>query len=89
MNPRPRLFSLPRSFRFGLGCLVVVLLFGLGTGAAHLVLHHENRDAEPGLTLDDVRGAYHGIRAEAPLLKALDRALQTNPNLFANQGNYQ
>ncbi|MCA8975793.1 MAG: hypothetical protein KDC98_13810 [Planctomycetes bacterium] len=69
----PQLSSLPRSFRLGLGCLVLVLLFGIGTGAAHLVLHHENRDARPGLTIDDVRGAYHGIQTQAPLLRALDR----------------
>jgi len=69
----PQLCTLPRSFRFGLACLVTVLLFGLGTGAWHMVLHHGNRDAQPGLTLDDVRGAYHGIQAKAPLVLALER----------------
>lgn len=68
-----QLSSLPRSFRFGMACLVLVLLFGMGTGAVHMYLHHENRDARPGFSLDDVRGAYHGIQAKAPLLLALER----------------
>lgn len=68
-----RLCDLPRPARAGLVCLVLVLLYGLGAGAAHLVLHHENRDAAPGLSLDDVRGAYHGIRSKAPLWRALER----------------
>lgn len=73
MMPPLQLCALPRAFRFGLGCLVLVLLFGLGTGAWHMYLHHQNRDAQPGLSLDDVRGAYHGIEAEAPLLRAVGR----------------
>lgn len=68
-----RLSDLPRGARAGLVCLVLVLLYGLAAGAAHLALHHEKRDAVPGLSLDDVRGAYHGIRSQAPLARALDR----------------
>lgn len=68
-----QLHRLPRGHRVGLLCLVLVLFCGLGTGAWHMVLHHENRDARPGFSLDDVRGAYHGIKAKAPLLLALER----------------
>jgi hypothetical protein len=67
------LSSLPRPFRGGLACLVLVLLYGLGVSAAHLFLHHENRDSRPGLTLDDLTGVYHGLSAQAPLLRSLER----------------
>ena len=61
------------TFRLGLTCLVLVLLGGLVAAATHLWQHHEMRDERPGLTLDDLTGAYHGIRAKAPLLTALER----------------
>lgn len=68
-----RLRDLPAAARLGITCMVVVLAFGLATSAAHLVAHHEKRDERPGLSLDDVRGAYHGIRTRAPLRVALER----------------
>lgn len=68
-----RLSSLPLSFRMGLCCLVLVLLYGLGVSASHLWLHHEKRDGRPGLELDDLTGAYAGIEAKAPLRLSLER----------------
>lgn len=67
------LSSLPLPFRLGLLCLVLVLAGGLLVSAEHLHKHHENRDGRPGLTLDDLVGAYHGIQSKAPLLLSLDR----------------
>jgi hypothetical protein len=67
------LSSLPRPFRFGLACVVLVLLYGLGVSATHLHRHHANRDGQPGLTLDDLTGVYHGLSAKAPLLRSLER----------------
>lgn len=73
MAPPFHLSSLPLPFRLGLACLVLVLLYGLAVSSAHLFLHHENRDSRPGLTLDDLTGVYHGLSAEAPLLRSLER----------------
>lgn len=63
--------DLPLSFRLGLSLLLLVLLGGLGAAGLHLVHHHENRDERPGLSLDDLAGAYHGLRTTAPLAAAL------------------
>lgn len=67
------LSSLPLPFRLGLAAVVLVLLGGFGVSAAHLFLHHQNRDGRPGLTLDDLTGVYHGIDAKAPLSLSLER----------------
>lgn len=70
--------SLPIGSRLGLTCLVIVLLGGLAASLAHVVLHHENRDEEPGLSRLDVTGAYHGVRVPSPLLAALERGHPEN-----------
>ncbi len=71
-SPPLLLSSLGWPARLGLSLLVLVLLGGIAASATHLVVHHEKRDERPGLTLDDLTGAYHGIRARAPLLVALE-----------------
>lgn len=58
--------------RAGLTFFVLTILLGLWSSAKHLELHHENRDGIAGLTLDDLRGVYHGIQSRAPLLTALE-----------------
>jgi hypothetical protein len=54
-------------------CLVIVALGGLVASARHVFDHHQGRDERPGLSLDDIRGAYHGVRTTAPLIVALER----------------
>ena len=61
------------SDRLGLTLLLLVLLGGLAAASAHLVLHHENRDEEPGLSRLDITGAYHGVLVPSPLLGALEQ----------------
>ncbi|HET6201721.1 MAG TPA: hypothetical protein VFI25_02835 [Planctomycetota bacterium] len=68
-----RLRDLPASVRAGLSFLLLSILGGFAASAAHLRFHHANRDDRPGLSIDDLRGAYRGIRARAPLLVALER----------------
>ncbi|MHC5005391.1 MAG: hypothetical protein ACYTJ0_19995 [Planctomycetota bacterium] len=63
--------ALPFGVRLGLSTLLLVMLGGFAASFTHLRDHHENRDERPGLTVDDLVGAYHGIRSEAPLLRAL------------------
>lgn len=74
MQPWPfRLRELGLAFRAGLSFLVLTLLGGLVASAGHLVGHHEKRDEQAGLSMEDLRGAYHGVRVVAPMLAALER----------------
>lgn len=68
-----RLRSLPATARLALTCLLVVLGGGIAASLQHVVDHHQNRDSKPGVSLDDIKGAYHGVQVEAPLLAALER----------------
>lgn len=68
-----RLRALGFGTRLGLSFLVLTLLAGLAASARHLVWHHENRDERPGLSLEDLQGAYHGVQVRSPLLTALAR----------------
>jgi len=53
--------------------LVLTLLGGLAVSGIYMAIHHENRDEQPGLTLNDVRGHYAGVNVPSPLLGALER----------------
>lgn len=66
-----RLRDLPLLARFGMTALVVVFLIGYWASTQHIVLHHQNRDGEPGLSMTDIIGAYHGISVPSPLRTAL------------------
>jgi hypothetical protein len=67
------LVELPLGFRVGFTFLCLVLGGGLVASATHLVGHHENRDERPGLSMEDLTGAYHGVKVVAPMLTALER----------------
>ena len=64
--------SLPYSFRVGIALLVITLLGGYIVSGLHLKWHYENRDEEPGLTINDIIGAYHGVQSPSPLIQALE-----------------
>ncbi len=64
--------TLPFSFRLGITLLCVLLGGGFAASAGHLFFHDHKRDERPGLTVDDVKGVYKGIRTRAPLLVALE-----------------
>lgn len=70
--PPHRLRDLGLFARFGLICVVLTLLGGTMAAGLHLYLHQENRDEKPGLTIDDVRGHYHGISSPSPLIESLE-----------------
>jgi hypothetical protein len=73
MNDSLTLRKLPLGARIGIGALVAVLLGGLCASGLYMKQHHEVRDGEKGLTMTDLEGAYHGVRATAPLVLALER----------------
>lgn len=68
----PKLRRFPLSVRLGISGLVLVLLGGLAASAMHILWHYENRDERPGMSLDDLEGAYHGVERIAPILTALE-----------------
>ncbi|MDY7110203.1 MAG: hypothetical protein SYC29_16355 [Planctomycetota bacterium] len=68
-----KLRDLSPAVRFGLTCLLLVMLGGMIASAAHMYLHHSVRDEKEGLSIDDLRGAYHGVRTVAPMITALER----------------
>jgi len=69
----PALRDLPLGAKFGVACLVLVLIGGLIASGTHVLWHYQNRDERPGLTLDDFTGAYSGVERIAPLIVALER----------------
>jgi hypothetical protein len=64
--------SLPYSFRVGIALLTITLLGGYIVSGLHLKWHYDNRDEEPGLTINDIIGAYHGVQSPSPLVSALE-----------------
>ncbi len=72
-DPPFRLGSLPAFSRLGITGALCVLLLGLWAAIRHIEDHYENRDMLPGMTLDDMRGAYAGISRPAPFVTALER----------------
>lgn len=63
----------PIGIRVGMTGLILVLFIGLLASAFHLVKHYENRDELPEFSLDDIKGAYHGIDSPGLLGSALER----------------
>ena len=68
----PTLRSLPCFFRLGIAALVATLLGGYIVSGLHLRWHYDNRDETPGLTMNDIIGAYHGVQTPSPLISALE-----------------
>ncbi|MCC6952352.1 MAG: hypothetical protein IT433_13025 [Phycisphaerales bacterium] len=68
-----RLRDLGVAARVGVACAVLVVLGGLVASAGHVADHHGPKDDVKGLSLDDVMGAYHGVKAPPLLASALER----------------
>lgn len=68
----PRLISLHPLMRLGIALLVVTLLGGYIVSGLHMMWHYDTRDGLPELTLDDIRGHYHGVQSPSPLIAALE-----------------
>ncbi|MCC6676089.1 MAG: hypothetical protein IT436_02990 [Phycisphaerales bacterium] len=68
-----QLRSLPCTARLGLTGFLLVLMGGLAASVAYIYNHYSNRDEQPKLTVTDIAGAYHGVTAPAPFIKALQR----------------
>lgn len=65
--------SLGSLHRLGLTFLLLMLAGGFVASGTHLFNKTHERDQLKEMSLDDVKGTYHGIRTRAPLLVALER----------------
>lgn len=68
----PRLCDFHPLFRLGIALLAICLVGGYIVSGVYLHQHYEMRDERPGLTLDDIKGAYHGVVTPSPMLAALE-----------------
>jgi hypothetical protein len=57
--------------RLGITGVLACLAVGQLAGLSHMREHFDKRDDRPGFTVDDIKSAYHGLEAPAPLLAAL------------------
>jgi len=73
-----RLRSFSWSVRVSIALLMLVCAGGLAASWMHIWMHHGNRDEVPGVSYEDIAGAYHGVKITAPLLRAMDRGHPEN-----------
>lgn len=67
-----RLRRLPLSARFGLSCVLGVVVLGMWASLTHLRNHHAKNDGNAEeLSLLDLEGAYHGAEITSPLRAVL------------------
>lgn len=71
VSPPRRLRDLGLFARLGVLCTVLTLLGGTAVSGMFLYLKQEMRDERAGLTVDDIKGHYHGMSTKAPLLVSL------------------
>lgn len=62
----------PLMLRLALTLLVLTIVGGFAASGLHMVDRYANRDQQPGLSMDDLVGAFHGITTAAPMARALD-----------------
>jgi len=67
-----RLRSTSFGVRIGLTALLLVFAIGLAASVAYIHDHHQNKDGEPGVSMTDLRGTYHGVSVPSPLRMALE-----------------
>lgn len=68
----PRLTHLPYLVRLSVALLTLVLLGGYIVSGIHMAWHYDKRDGVEGLTMNDIKGHYHGVSVPSPLIEALE-----------------
>ena len=58
--------------RIGITGVLVCLAVGQLAGLQHMRGHYDKRDDRPGFTVDDIKSAYRGLDAPAPILASLN-----------------
>jgi hypothetical protein len=71
MTPFPKLRDFGFLARLGFLGLLLTLVGGIVTAMLQVRQHYAPRDQEPGLSMLDLEGAYHGVKAPSLLLAAI------------------
>lgn len=71
MTPFPKLRDFAWPARLGFLGLLLTVAGGIVLAMLQVEQHYSPRDQEPGLSMQDLEGAYHGVKAPSPLLQAL------------------
>jgi hypothetical protein len=66
-----RLHSLSLSLRIGITCLILILAGGYIASVYHMYTHYQNKDEQPGLSMDDIVGSFHGMNKPSRLWVAI------------------
>lgn len=71
MTPFPKLREFGCLARMGFLGLLLTVAGGIVMAMLQVQQHYAPRDQEPGLSMLDLEGAYHGVKAPSPLLQAV------------------
>lgn len=71
-----RLHALSVPLRLAVTCLILILAGGLVASIYQMIHHYENKDEQPGVSLDDIVGSFHGIQQPARLSVAIEGSMR-------------
>ena len=66
-----RLHGLSNPLRIGITCLILILAGGYVASVCHMYTHYQNKDGQPGLSMDDIVGSFHGMNKPSRLWVAI------------------
>ena len=71
-----RLHGLSNPLRIGITCLILILAGGYVASVCHMYTHYQNKDEQPGLSMDDIVGSFHGMNKPSRLRVAIESSMR-------------